>query len=72
MLVAREPFIVGFHGNSVTFNENTLEVLESNGSPVEPESLFEAQLALRLGKLPIWLNTLRKEWESFRKISLPK
>ena len=52
------------------FNENTLEVLESNGSPVEPESLFEAQLALRLGKLPIWLNTLHKEWETLRKIPL--
>ena len=64
------PIIVGFHGNPVTFNENTLEVLESNGSPVEPESLFEAQLALRLGKLPIWLNALRTEWETLRKISL--
>ena len=66
------PIVVGFHGNPVTFNESTLEVLESNGSPVEPESLFEAQLALRLGKLPVWLNTLRTEWESLRKISLPK
>jgi hypothetical protein len=46
--------------------------LESNGSPVEPESLFEAQLALRLGKLPIWLNTLHKEWETLRKIPLLK
>ena len=64
------PIVVGFHGNPVTFNENTLEVLESNGSPVEPESLFEAQLALRLGKLPIWLNTLHKEWETLRKIPL--
>ncbi len=66
------PIVVGFHGNPATFNESALEVLESNGSPVEPESLFEAQLALRLGKLPIWLNTLRAEWESLRKISLPK
>ncbi len=66
------PIIVGFHGNPATFNESALEVLESNGSPVEPESLFEAQLALRLGKLPVWLNTLRTEWESLRKIPLPK
>ncbi len=66
------PIVVGFHGNPVTFNENTLEVLESNGSPVEPESLFEAQLVLRIGKLPIWLKDLRTEWETLRKIPLSK
>ena len=43
------PIIVGFHGNPATFEEGTLEVLESNGEVVDPESLFEAQLELRLG-----------------------
>ena len=66
-----QPIIVGFHGDPATFNENNLEILESNGSPVEPESLFEAQLELRMGTLPIWLNDLRTEWETLRNTPLP-
>ena len=65
------PIVVGFHGNPATFNEKTLEVLESNGSPVEPESLFEAQLELRLETLPIWLNDLRTQWDMLRNTLLP-
>ena len=69
--VVIKPIIVGFHGNSATFNENTLEVLESNGSAVEPESLFDAQLELRLGTIPAWLNNLRTEWKTIRNTPLP-
>ena len=64
------PIVVGFHGNPATFNESALEVLESNGTAVEPESLFEAQLELRLGTLPAWLNNLSTEWEMLRNTPL--
>jgi hypothetical protein len=37
-----KPIIVGFHGQNATFSKTSLGVLESLGSPVEPESLFEA------------------------------
>ena len=66
-----QPIIVGFHGDPATFNTGTLQVLESNGSPVMPESLFEAQLESRLQTLPPWLNTLRTEWDTFRNTPLP-
>ena len=64
------PIIVGFHGNPATFNESDLEILESNGEAVTPESLFDAQLELRLGTLPAWLKDLRTEWEMIRSIPL--
>ena len=64
------PIIVGFHGNPATFNESDLEVLESNGEAVAPESLFDAQLELRLGTLPVWVKDLRTEWEMIRSIPL--
>lgn len=64
------PIIVGFHGNPATFNESDLEILESNGEAVEPESLFEAQLELRLGTLPNWVKDLRTEWETIRSMPL--
>ncbi len=64
------PIIVGFHGNPATFEESTLEILESNGEAVEPESLFEAQLELRLGTLPVWVKNLRTEWETIRNTPL--
>ncbi len=64
------PIIVGFHGNPATFEEGTLEVLESNGKAVDPESIFDAQLELRLGTLPAWVKDLRTEWETIRSIPL--
>ena len=66
-----DPIVVGFHGNPATFNERTLEVLESNGTAVEPASLFEAQLTLRLPASPVWLDDLRREWETLRDKPLP-
>ena len=33
--------------------------LESNGTAVQPESLYEAQLRERLGYVPGWLNSLK-------------
>ena len=64
------PIIVGFHGNPATFEEGTLEVLESNGKAVAPESIFDAQLELRLGTLPAWVKDLCTEWETIRSIPL--
>lgn len=51
------PIIVGFNGSGTTFNQNEVMYDESHGTPVKPESLFEAQLKLRLGKLPEWIKT---------------
>ena len=53
------PIVVGFHGEAVAFDENQTKLIESNGAPVEPESLYEAQLRNRLGYVPAWLNALK-------------
>jgi hypothetical protein len=66
-----QPIVVGFHGDPVTFNESTLQIIESNGSSVEPESLFEAQLELRLQTVPEWLKTAQTEWDTPRNTPLP-
>ena len=49
------PIIVGFHGSGSTFNEEEVQIVESLGKPVKPESLFEEQLNLRLGELHEWI-----------------
>lgn len=54
------PYVVGFHGAGTTFKEDQVKVLESLGKPVNPESLYEAQLKLRLGKLPEWVKESKK------------
>lgn len=53
------PIIVGFHGAGTTFLKSQVKYEESNGKPVDPESLYEAQLELRLGKLPQWIVELK-------------
>ena len=53
------PIIVGFHGAGTTFKSSQVRYEESNGTPVQPESLYEAQLKLRLGKLPQWIVELK-------------
>jgi hypothetical protein len=44
------PYVVGFHGNPQAFDESMIAVLESNGTAVEPASIYEAQYKMRLGK----------------------
>lgn len=44
------PYVIGFHGNPQEWVTEEIAVLESNGRPVKPESLYRAQLELRLGK----------------------
>ena len=55
------PIIIGLHGQPVTFDTDPAQIqhLESNGTPVEPQSLYEAQLRERLGYVPAWLNSLK-------------
>ena len=53
------PIIVGFHGTSITFDETQIKRLESQGTAVEPASLYEAQLKRRLGYVPAWLSSLK-------------
>jgi len=55
------PIIVGFHGSGTTFKKDEVQIIESLNTPVQPESLFEAQLELRLGTLPEWINQLKEE-----------
>ncbi|WP_066632559.1 DUF4955 domain-containing protein [Labilibacter marinus] len=70
MAVAR-PIVVGFHGASTTFKEESIAYLESVGQKVYPESLYEAQLTHRLGKRPAWLDVAMQEWETW-KVSVVK
>ena len=41
------PYVIGFHGNAQEWAEDEIKVLESNGNPVSPKSLYQAQLELR-------------------------
>lgn len=54
------PIVVGFHGKATTFDQEQTLLDSSNGTPVEPESLYEAQLKARLGAVPAWLTALKK------------
>ncbi len=53
------PVVAGFHGQTTTFDETQMKVNFSNGIPVNPESLYEAQLKERLGAVPAWLDNLK-------------
>ena len=66
-----KPLFVGIHGKEISFKDGTLQGNESPGKPVTPESLYEAQLELRLGKLPGWVGVTRSEWEKVRTQELP-
>eukprot|EP00123_Amoebidium_parasiticum_P007046 comp17838_c0_seq1/m.17986 comp17838_c0_seq1/g.17986 ORF comp17838_c0_seq1/g.17986 comp17838_c0_seq1/m.17986 type:complete len:748 (-) comp17838_c0_seq1:87-2330(-) len=45
------PILVGLHGDTVSVDTSSCMAVESLGAPVWPPSLFEAQLALRLGHM---------------------
>jgi len=66
-----KPLFVGLHGKPVTMVAEALEGNECQGAKVAPESLYEAQLALRLGKTPAWVEASKKEWEKLRRQELP-
>jgi len=50
-----KPIVIGFTGAETTFKQGQPAIIESMGHRVEPASLYEAQLQLRLKKLPEWL-----------------
>jgi len=66
-----KPLFVGLHGKPVTLKQDSVEANECPGAPVTPESLYEAQLKLRLGKIPDWVGLARKEWEKVKALELP-
>ena len=54
-----KPVLVGMHGSSVTSAAGHVTIDYSNGSAVDVESLYEAQLQRRLGSVPAWLEQLK-------------
>lgn len=60
-----KPIVSGLHGAETTFREDSLEVLESPGVAVDPDSLFEAQLTHRLGALPEAISDLMADWDTW-------
>jgi hypothetical protein len=55
------PVIAGFKGNGTTFRKDNLKYLEGLDQFVSPQSLYEAQLELRLKKTPEWLKKANQE-----------
>lgn len=53
------PIIVGYKSTGTTFNPEQLGHSESLDRQVEPASLYEAQLQLRLKSMPEWLKKLQ-------------
>jgi len=66
-----KPLFVGLHGKPVKLKEDSVEANECPGAPVTPESLYEAQLGLRLGKLPDWVGLTRRDWDKVKALELP-
>ncbi|WP_342118088.1 DUF4955 domain-containing protein [Pseudoduganella sp. OTU4001] len=56
------PVLVGYVGPYSEVNMANIGLVESMGRHVAPESLYEAQLEKRLGKVPAWLLTAKNEW----------
>jgi hypothetical protein len=61
------PVIVGYHGLGTTFKTNSCGQIESQGVPVSPASLYEAQLEARLGAHPAWIDKARTGYKLFVK-----
>lgn len=55
-----DPVIVGYSSKGTTFKKAQLGYLEALNETVTPVSLYEAQLQLRLKKIPGWLLRLEK------------
>ena len=66
-----KPLFVGLHGKPLELKADSVADNESPGAPVTPESLYEAQLELRLGKAPEWVGKTKTEWETLRAQTLP-
>ena len=58
------PILVGMHGQLSPVDGKTVAINESPGHEVQPQSLFEAQLAMRNGgKCPAWVAAAKKHWQ---------
>lgn len=66
-----KPVIIGFHGNPAEFAPDSVGLLVSPGQAVKPDSLYEAQLSRRYGKLPEWLSEVKRQNEVMQKMELP-
>ena len=53
------PNLIGLHGAGSTFVREHVGSYESPGQAVAPESLYEAHLQRRLGKLPAWVDAIK-------------
>ena len=62
-LTAVNPILVGYEGSAKGYIEEHLGHVASFGKHVPLESLYEAQLAQRLGKRPEWLKTALVSWK---------
>jgi hypothetical protein len=54
------PVVAGFKASHITFNQQQLKLPEALNGKTSPESLYEAQLELRLGKLPQWISEINQ------------
>ena len=64
------PQFIGYHGASATFLN--AGQIRSQGNPVSPASLYEAQLAERLGSTPEWVGlALREHDELYGRLEEP-
>ena len=66
-----KPLFVGLHGKDVAIDPHSLLADDAHDQAVLPESLYEAQLELRLGKRPAWVRATRREWAQLRAQPLP-
>jgi hypothetical protein len=66
-----KPIVVGFHGTKAVFAVDKLEILESQGQRVKPDSLYEAQLEQRLGQIPAWVGEVKREYAQLSQKELP-
>jgi hypothetical protein len=62
------PILVGLHGEIPKVEERTVGINEAPGQMVGPQSLYEAQLALRFGgRTPAWVDQAKQAWERMQK-----
>jgi hypothetical protein len=69
---AVNPVLVGYVGPYSAVNSANMGLAESMGRHVAPESLYEALLEQRLGKLPAWLLAAKHEWAALLKARLDR
>lgn len=60
-----KPIIVGYHGLETTFKPGSCQLIESHGAPVASKSLYLAQLKIRFGVEPVWLEPARCSFDIF-------